>query len=134
MEEQGALESVLSPIGTLYLKDINMIDYPTVTDTSGAINVILGAGGIGAVIWAVAERMLRLRQDRADRDSGISEARANQTLFNMLKERLETLEKEVRSLRAELDRERDYTRALVSTMSAHGVPVPPQPLGVIHDP
>lgn len=111
-----------------------MLEYSGVTDTSGAINVILGAGGIGAVVWAVAERMLRLRQDRAERDSVVSEARANQTLFTMLKERLETLEQEVRSLRAELDRERDYTRALVSTMSAHGVPVPPQPLGVIDGP
>lgn len=96
-------------------------------NSSGVMNFVLGTGGVGAVIWAVAERMLRLRQDRAETGSAVAESRANEALFTMLTNRLVAVEAEVNLLRKELDREREYTRTLVGLMANAGVPIPQVP-------
>lgn len=90
-------------------------------------NIILGTAGVGGMIWAVYEKFMRHKVESANADSNVSMATANEALFNMLTQRLESLEAEVRQLRAELNKEREYTRMLVSTMVSVNIQPPPYP-------
>ena len=90
-------------------------------------DVALGGMGIGGIVWALYEKWMRHKVDTANIDSNVSVYQANEALFNMMTQRLETLEKEVRELRAELARERAYTRTLVDLIAKAGVPVPSPP-------
>lgn len=90
-------------------------------------NILLGLGAIGGVVWAVYEKLTRHRVESANADSGVAMATANEALFNMLTNRLEALEAEVKQLRQELNKEREYTRLLVSTMMQAGIQPPAYP-------
>ena len=86
--------------------------------------------GIGTILlgaWAVYEKWTRYKAETAAYDSSVAESRANEALFNMLTVRLEALEEEVRLLRAELSKEKEYTRILVDAMIRAGITPPAYP-------
>ena len=90
----------------------------------GGGDVVLGVAGVGGILWAIYEKFMRHKLQEANTDSGVAVANANEALFNMLTQRMTVLEEEVRQVKKELDREREYTRTLVATMVAAGI-VPP---------
>ena len=101
-----------------------------VPDTGGSNlqDILLGMGGLGAILWAVYEKWMRHKLQDANTDSGVAVANANEALFNMLTQRMTALEEEVRQVKKELDREREYTRTLVATMVAAGLAPPAYPV------
>lgn len=101
-----------------------------VPDTGGSNlqDILLGMGGLGAILWAVYEKWMRHKLQDANTDSGVAVANANEALFNMLTQRMTALEEEVKQVKKELDREREYTRTLVATMVAAGLAPPAYPV------
>ena len=101
-----------------------------VPDTGGSNlqDILLGMGGLGAILWAVYEKWMRHKLQDANTDSGVAVANANEALFTMLTQRMTALEEEVRQVKKELDREREYTRTLVATMVAAGLAPPAYPV------
>ena len=99
-------------------------------DTGGSNlqDVLLGMGGLGAILWAVYEKFMRHKLQEANLDSGVAVANANEALFTMLTQRMTALEEEVKQVKKELDREREYTRTLVSTMMQAGIQPPAYPV------
>ena len=98
------------------------------TGGSNLQDVLLGMGGLGAILWAVYEKWMRHKLQDANTDSGVAVANANEALFNMLTQRMTALEEEVKQVKKELDREREYTRTLVATMVAAGLAPPAYPV------
>lgn len=97
-------------------------------ETGGNLqDILLGLGTSGAVIWAVYEKWMRHKVQSANTDSNVAMAGANEALFTMLTRRLTSLEEEVKVLRAELAREREYTRTLIGTMITSNITPPPYP-------
>ena len=90
----------------------------------GGGDVVLGVAGVGGILWAIYEKFMRHKLQEANLDSGVAVANANEALFNMLTQRMTVLEEEVKQVKRDLDREREYTRTLVATMVAAGI-VPP---------
>lgn len=74
---------------------------------NGVGNFLLGAGGLGGMIWAIYERVLRLRVERADHSADIAASGGETAVYKMLTERLESLEGEVKKLRDQLVLERE---------------------------
>ena len=101
-----------------------------VPDTGGSNlqDILLGMGGLGAILWAVYEKWMRHKLQDANTDSGVAVANANEALFTMLTQRMTALEEEVKQVKKELDREREYTRTLVATMVAAGLAPPAYPV------
>lgn len=97
----------------------------TQVPSSGILNYVLGAGGLGGILWAIYERIARMKVERSEASSSVAENTANETLFNMLTKRLTDLEEEVKRLRRDLDREREYTHTLVTEMIKAGLKPPP---------
>lgn len=97
------------------------------TGVSGG-DVIMGGLGLGGILWAAYEKFMRHRLQDANVDSGVAVANANEALFNMLTQRMTALEAEVERMKKELDREREYNRALVATMVAAGIVPPAYPV------
>ena len=93
----------------------------------GGGDVVLGVAGVGGILWAIYEKFMRHKLQEANTDSGVAVANANEALFNMLTQRMTVLEEEVRQVKKELDREREYTRTLVATMVAAGLATPAYP-------
>lgn len=98
------------------------------TGGSNLQDILLGMGGIGAILWAVYEKWMRHKLQDANTDSGVAVANANEALFTMLTQRMTALEEEVKQVKKELDREREYTRTLVATMVAAGLAPPAYPV------
>lgn len=90
-------------------------------------DALIGVLGGGGILWAVYEKWTRHKAETAAYDSSVAESRANEALFNMLTVRLEALEAEVRLLRAELSKEKEYTRILVDVMIQAGITPPAYP-------
>ena len=101
-----------------------------VPDTGGSNlqDILLGMGGLGAILWAIYEKFMRHKLQEANTDSGVAVANANEALFTMLTQRMTALEEEVKQVKKELDREREYTRTLVATMVAAGLAPPAYPV------
>ena len=101
-----------------------------VPETGGSYlqDILLGMGGVGAILWAIYEKWMRHKLQDANIDSGVAVANANEALFNMLTQRMTALEEEVKQVKKELDREREYTRTLVATMAAAGLAPPAYPV------
>ena len=98
-------------------------------ETGGDLpSIIFGGAGLGGIIWALYERIKRQKLESANIDSGVAVANANEALFTMLTTRLTTLEEEVKLLRSNLDKEREYTRILVSVMVEAGLKPPAYPV------
>ena len=95
---------------------------------NGVGNFLLGAGGVGGILWAVYEKWMRHKLQEANTDSGVAVANANEALFTMLTQRLTAVEEEVKQVKRDLDREREYTRTLVSTMMQAGIQPPAYPV------
>ena len=98
-------------------------------DTGGSNlqDILLGMGGLGAILWAVYEKWMRHKLQDANTDSGVAVANANEALFTMLTQRMTVLEEEVKQVKKDLEREREYTRTLVAMMVAAGQTPPPYP-------
>ena len=94
----------------------------------GGGDVVLGVAGVGGILWAIYEKFMRHKLQEANLDSGVAVANANEALFNMLTQRLTALEEEVKQVKRDLDREREYTRTLVSTMMQAGIQPPAYPV------
>jgi hypothetical protein len=90
-------------------------------------SVGLGLAGIGGIIWAIYEKIMRAKLENANSDSNIAVANANEVLFNMLTNRLDSLDAQVKQLTMDLAREREYTRLLVGAMMQAGIPIPAHP-------
>ena len=98
-------------------------------DTGANVSdILLGGAGLGGIIWALYEKWMRHKLQDANIDSGVAVANANEALFNMLTQRMTALEEEVKQVKKELDREREYTRTLVATMVAAGLAPPAYPV------
>lgn len=90
-------------------------------------DLLLGGAGVGGIIWAIYEKFMRYKVETANSDSNVAVANANEALFNMLTNRLEALETEVKRLSSEVQKEREYNRVLVGAMMTAGIPVPAYP-------
>lgn len=90
-------------------------------------DLLLGGAGVGGIIWAIYEKFMRYKVETANSDSNVAVANANEALFNMLTNRLEALEAEVKRLSSEVQKEREYNRVLVGAMMTAGIPVPAYP-------
>ena len=98
-------------------------------DTGANVSdILLGGAGLGGIIWALYEKWMRHKLQDANIDSGVAVANANEALFTMLTQRMTALEEEVKQVKKELDREREYTRTLVATMVAAGLAPPAYPV------
>ena len=95
---------------------------------TGGGDVVLGVAGVGGILWAIYEKFMRHKLQEANTDSGVAVANANEALFTMLTQRMTALEEEVKQVKKELDREREYTRTLVATMVAAGLAPPAYPV------
>ena len=93
----------------------------------GGGDVVLGVAGVGGILWAIYEKFMRHKLQEANTDSGVAVANANEALFNMLTQRMTVLEEEVKQVKRDLEREREYTRTLVALMVAAGQTPPPYP-------
>lgn len=91
-------------------------------------NFLFAGGGIGALAWAIYEKLMRHKVERASAGSEVAVSNANEALFGMLTNRLEALESDVQRLRAELAKEREYTRMLISTIIEAGLKPPSYPV------
>ena len=94
----------------------------------GGGDVVLGVAGVGGILWAIYEKFMRHKLQEANTDSGVAVANANEALFTMLTQRMTALEEEVKQVKKELDREREYTRTLVAIMVAAGLAPPAYPV------
>ena len=93
----------------------------------GGGDVVLGVAGVGGILWAIYEKFMRHKLQEANLDSGVAVANANEALFTMLTQRMTVLEEEVKQVKRDLEREREYTRTLVALMVAAGQTPPPYP-------
>lgn len=105
-----------------------MVEHPQPTTLS---NILLGTGALGGILWAVYEKLMRYRVEKASNGASVAMAEGQETLFSLMSQRLALLEREVSSMREELDKERDkrrlmeeYVFRLQDAMRAHNVPVP----------
>jgi len=83
-----------------------------------AIGTAIGSIGLVAGgIWAVWQNRLKTaaqtRAEVAESNASTAVADAQQTVYNLLKERVTTLETDMRAVRAELAEERSHSRKLV---------------------
>lgn len=88
-------------------------------------DIILGVSGVGGILWAVYERFIRHRVEKANSDSEVAVLTANETLFKMITSRMESLEAQVERLQKQLDNEREYTKTLITLMIGAGMTPPP---------
>lgn len=94
-------------------------------------NVLLGLGAFGAALWGLYERVVRMRVEKANNGASVAVSEGTETLFALMKQRLEALEAEVSKLRSELEIERSHRRdteeyvfELQDLMRGKGIPVP----------
>lgn len=95
-------------------------------------NLMLGAGAVGLSLWGLYERIVRLRVEKAGNKAEVAMSEGQERLFALMSQRLESLEKEVASLREALETERRHRRdtelyvfRLQDAMAAKGLEVPP---------
>ncbi|QWF19288.1 hypothetical protein [Lysobacter capsici] len=87
------------------------IDWAAVGTAIGSVGVL--AGGIWAAWQRKKTTEAQTRADVAESNASATVADAQQTVYNLLKERVTTLEADMRSVRAELAEERSHSRKLV---------------------
>ena len=75
-------------------------------------NILLGASTVGAGLMWAREKWFKLKVESANTDVAVVTADAQQLVYTMLMNRLETLEKEMQGVRQELATERAHSRAL----------------------
>ena len=104
-----------------------MVEHPP----SILTNVLFGAAALGSAIWAVYEKVTRMKVQSANNDAAVSMASGQETLFSLMSQRLATLETEMITLRQELEEERkrrrsmeEYVFVLQDSMQASNIPVP----------
>lgn len=82
------------------------------TDGGTLTKIILGIAGTGGFIWAAWERWIKNKVLTASSDAQVAVSEAQQTVYNMMTNRLEALEKEMLTVRQELAVERSHGRKL----------------------
>lgn len=75
-------------------------------------DLLMGAAGVGGILWAIWERWLRSRVDAANTNAAVAAADGERTVYKMMEDRLSTLEKEMQGVRQELSEERQRSRKL----------------------
>lgn len=83
-----------------------------VASSSNIQNILLGMGAVGAAVWAVWERVQKARLSKSSADAGVAVNDAQERMFQLMTQRLESLENDVVRLRGELMEERRHNRAL----------------------
>lgn len=98
-------------------------------DSGGAdaANGVIGTLGLGGILWAVYEKIMRHKLQKAQIASQVAEETASNALFSNLTARLNSLEEEVARVRRDLDKEREYRFLLITTMIEQGLSPPPFP-------
>lgn len=76
-------------------------------EESNISNFVLGAGGLGGILWAVYERITRMKVERASNGADIAASTGETRVYQMLTERLASVEAEVSFLREQLAAERE---------------------------
>ena len=82
------------------------------TDGGSLTKIILGIAGAGGFIWAAWERWTRLKVETASYSAQVAGLEGQETVYSMLKDRLEALEKELQTVRSEIAVERAHSRKL----------------------
>lgn len=82
------------------------------TDGGSLTKIILGMAGAGGFIWAAWERWIKNKVVAANSEAQVAISAAQETVYTMMTNRLESLEKEMRAVRAELAAERAHGRKL----------------------
>lgn len=73
-------------------------------------NILLGVGAVGATLWAVWEKVQRIKLSTSASDAGVAVNDAQEKMFLLMTSRLEALEMDVVRLRGELTEERKLAR------------------------
>lgn len=81
-------------------------------DVSATGNIILGLGAVGAVLWAAWERWIKNKAMQAGTEAQVAVSDAQHTVYSLVTARLESVEKELQSIRGELAVERAHSRKL----------------------
>lgn len=94
-------------------------------------NIMLGAGAVGGILWGLYEKVIRMKVQSAQNGASVAMSEGQETLFALMRQRLEALEVEVSKLREELATERthrrdteEYVFELQDLMRGKGLPVP----------
>jgi predicted amino acid-binding ACT domain protein len=74
--------------------------------------LLLGAAGVGGILWAVWERIQKARIQKSSTDAGVAVNVAQEELFRLLTTRMTALEADYTALRQELAEERKHSRML----------------------
>lgn len=82
------------------------------TDGGSLTKIILGMAGAGGFIWAAWERWIKNKVVAANSEAQVAISAAQETVYTMMTNRLEALEVEMRSVRAELATEREHGRKM----------------------
>ena len=75
-------------------------------------DAMLGLGAAGGILWAVYERWTRLKVETASYSAQVAGLEGQETVYSMLKDRLEALERELQTVRSEIAVERAHSRKL----------------------
>lgn len=75
-------------------------------------DAMLGLGAAGGILWAVYERWTRLKVETASYSAQVAGLDGQETVYSMLKDRLEALERELQTVRSEIAVERAHSRKL----------------------
>lgn len=81
-------------------------------ETGAWTNILLGVGAAGGVLWAAWERWIKNKVVAANSEAQVAISAAQETVYTMMTNRLESLEKEMQAVRAELAAERAHGRKL----------------------
>lgn len=81
-------------------------------DNDVVVQGVLGGGAIGTFLWALYERWLRLKVVRAQTDVQVVGLEGQESVYSMLKDRLEEMQKELNSIRDEVAIERKHSRKM----------------------
>ncbi|WP_408953037.1 hypothetical protein [Lysobacter sp. Hz 25] len=93
------------------VKAVAGIDWAAVGASVAAVGAV--AGGIWAAWQNKLKTAAQTRAEVAESNASTAVADAQQTVYNLLKERVTTLENDMRTVRQELAEERSHSRKLV---------------------
>lgn len=75
-------------------------------------NILLGLGTAGGILWAAWQTWQKNKVSTANGEAQVAVADAQAAVYTMMTSRLESLEVEMRSVRAELATEREHGRKM----------------------
>lgn len=75
-------------------------------------NILLGIATLGAGLGWAREKWIKTKVESANADAAVAVAGSQETMFNMMNNRLATLEEDLRGVRQELAVERAHSRRM----------------------